>query len=55
MLAGFVCDEDFFVVFFFLTGFVERVARFAVAAFDFVRLRLLLFFLEGIPAVYHRD
>ena len=49
---------------FMLTAFFGRLAcllrnaffaRFAVTIFDFVRLLLLLFFLEGIAAVYHRD
>src|SRR5215471_1255057 len=59
--AGAVCDEAFFADRFFLAGPFGRIAcllrnaffaRFAGAIFDFVRLRLL-FFLEGMAAVYH--
>src|SRR5215471_3669484 len=61
--TGVVFDVAFFLDCFFLTtlfecfGLLARsafFARFAVVVFDPVRL-LLLFFLEGISAVYHRS
>src|SRR5689334_6401666 len=62
--AGFVCDEAFLADCFFLTDFFGRFAclrdaffaRFPVPILDAVLfLLLLLFFLEGMTAVYHRD
>src|SRR5215472_2248890 len=61
--AGLADDRAFFSDCFFPTGFLGRFvflsrdaffARFAVAVFDFVRVLLLLFFSEGMEAVYHR-
>ena len=59
-----VCDDALFVDCFFLICIFGRFdcllrvaffACFAVALFDFVRVLLLFFFLEGMPAVYHQD